>query len=240
MNNHKDRIEQKFPEIELLLCVEAGSRAWGFSSPDSDYGVRFIYRYKDRSKYLCLDEAQQVLNFTENNNGYQGWDIKKALRLASSSNASLYEWTNSPIVYYGKQEAFKTITASFSRYKLAMQYRGMAENVLQEAKDIKSLLHALRAIISVKYIYHDGMPPVLIQELLDSQKNETLKINAEKLIAHKVEGSQPTSELVDYFKNYIERQCQAYSFAFLSKHLPHDDLDENLDAIYRQLVGRCS
>jgi predicted nucleotidyltransferase len=35
-------IEEK-ENIKILHCVESGSRAWGFASPDSDYDVRFIY-----------------------------------------------------------------------------------------------------------------------------------------------------------------------------------------------------
>ena len=36
-----DEIEKR-ENIKILHCIESGSRAWGFASPDSDYDVRFI------------------------------------------------------------------------------------------------------------------------------------------------------------------------------------------------------
>lgn len=39
---HLQKIEVQY-NVKILYAVESGSRAWGFSSPDSDWDVRFIY-----------------------------------------------------------------------------------------------------------------------------------------------------------------------------------------------------
>ena len=82
----RDIIEQKLNEIEqaegvrILHAAESGSKAWGFASPDSDYDVRFVY-VRPKKDYL------------------RGWDLKKALRQFARGNATLFEWSGSPIVY---------------------------------------------------------------------------------------------------------------------------------------------
>lgn len=38
IQNKLKEIEQK-ENIKILHCIESGSRAWGFASPDSDYDV---------------------------------------------------------------------------------------------------------------------------------------------------------------------------------------------------------
>ena len=47
-------------DIRILHCVESGSRAWGFASPDSDYDARFIY-LRPPEYYLRLEKTRDVI-----------------------------------------------------------------------------------------------------------------------------------------------------------------------------------
>ena len=55
-------IEQEH-EIEIILAVESGSRAWGFESTDSDYDVRFIYRHPTEWYFQVLPKRDVVESF---------------------------------------------------------------------------------------------------------------------------------------------------------------------------------
>ena len=91
-------IEEK-EKIKILHCVESGSRAWGFASPDSDYDVRFIYA-RPKDYYLRLDKIRDVIECQlDDTFDINGWDISKALSLLHKSNPTLFEWNSSPIVY---------------------------------------------------------------------------------------------------------------------------------------------
>ena len=64
--------------IKILHCVESGSRAWGFASPDSDYDVRFIY-VRPKEFYLRLDKTREVIEWQlDDTLDINGWDVSKA------------------------------------------------------------------------------------------------------------------------------------------------------------------
>lgn len=101
----KEIMEGKLAEIEgkenvrILHAVESGSRAWGFASPDSDYDVRFIY-VRPVEHYLRLGKTRDVIEWQlDETLDINGWDLQKALRLLHSSNPTLFEWNNSPVIY---------------------------------------------------------------------------------------------------------------------------------------------
>ena len=97
LNQIIDTIKEKLIEIEkrenikILHCVESGSRAWGFSSPDSDYDVRFIY-VRPKEYYLRLDKTRDVIEWQlDETLDINGWDLQKMLRLLHGSNPTVFE-----------------------------------------------------------------------------------------------------------------------------------------------------
>lgn len=107
-------IEQR-ENVRILHCVESGSRAWGFASPDSDYDVRFLY-VRTAEDYLRLDKMRDVIEWQlDETLDISGWDLQKALRLLHSSNPTLFEWSASPLVYKTTPE-WARISAVASRF----------------------------------------------------------------------------------------------------------------------------
>ena len=92
---------EKSEDAAILLCVESGSRAWGFESSDSDYDVRFIYVRRPEA-YLSIDlesHRDVIERPIVDEIDLSGWDIRKALKLFQKSNPPLLEWLQSPLIY---------------------------------------------------------------------------------------------------------------------------------------------
>ena len=85
---HLREIEEQH-HIKILYVVESGSRAWGFSSPDSDWDVRFIYVHEPEWYFHIEEQKDTIEQMFPDETDMSGWDLKKALRLFKSSNPSL-------------------------------------------------------------------------------------------------------------------------------------------------------
>ncbi|HET9504436.1 MAG TPA: nucleotidyltransferase domain-containing protein [Hymenobacter sp.] len=156
--------------IQILYACESGSRAWGFPSPDSDYDVRFIYVHP-RDWYLGLDEGPDTLNFpVDDELDLAGWELRKTLRLLRGSNAALFEWLQSPIVYHEAPEfraqlapllplAFN-LKAGLHHY-LGQLRRGVEEDLVGEKVRLKRLFYALRSALAARWIREKHtLPPM--------------------------------------------------------------------------------
>ena len=156
--------------IRILYACESGSRAWGFPSPDSDFDVRFIYCHP-ADWYLTLDEGPDTLNFpVDDELDLAGWELRKALRLLRGSNASLFEWLQSPIIYHEaldfRARLAPLLPAAFNlkaglHHYLGQLRRGVEEDLIGDEVRLKRLFYALRSALAARWIrVRHEVPPM--------------------------------------------------------------------------------
>jgi len=194
----KQYIQTKLLELEkergikVLFACETGSRAWGFPSPDSDYDVRFIYMHLPEW-YVSLSEKKDSIQMMLDDGelDMSGWDIRKALRLANKSNASMIERMQSQMVYMSNpsfvNEMLEIIGQRYSPVATMYHYLSMAKKFSHELEGsgkLKTLFYALRSAMACKWIIsQDEMPPIDFKIMLDRLGlDESFKKNVSQLI----------------------------------------------------------
>ena len=216
-------IEEKLKEIErrenvkILHCIESGSRAWGFASPDSDYDVRFIY-VRPKEFYLRLDKTRDVIEWQlDDTLDINGWDIKKALQLLYKSNPTVFEWNASPIVYKttNQWETVASVIDNFFVAKseiyhyLSTAKRNKKEFLSGERVKFKKYFYVLRPLLACKWILERGThPPMLFKTLMDEYLDEEIKPDAEKLLDLKMNSpesaeGEPFARIDEYIDKTI-------------------------------------
>ncbi|BCB04321.1 nucleotidyltransferase domain-containing protein [Bacillus sp. KH172YL63] len=172
--------------ITILYAVEAGSRAWGYDNPESDYDVRFIY-IREMDHYLSLESDHDVIEVKPFDQiDMVGWDIQKALKLFHRSNPSLMEWLTPENVYLEKREMDelrKLIPNYYSQFTCAHHYASMAKRndaAFSESreKDVKRMIMTLRPLLAYEWILQkEVFPPNNVLTV----GSEVLKDDASKI-----------------------------------------------------------
>lgn len=247
-------IQEKLLEIEkkenviILLAVESGSRAWGFASPDSDYDVRFIY-IREQKEYLRLDEPKDIIEWQlDDVFDMNGWDLKKALLQFHRGNATLFEWSNSPVVYKKTamwEEIYERAKVYFSRKAAVYHYYGTAQSTYkgylqEETVKYKKYFYALRPLLACRYIEQYGqVPPVQFDNLLKMDLPEVLQEAIHTLLEVKVHTREkelhPHMPLIlNFIEEEIIRQKQ------LADHMEDDRRGEwgTLNAIFYDCLAK--
>lgn len=161
--------------IRIIYAAEAGSRVWGYSTPTSDHDVKFIFVHP-KNEYLKLSEPKDVITEKCEDIEFEGWDIKKALKLLYASNASLFEWCYSPIEYC-RNPIFDDFIAllgdCYDRRKVAYHYVKLSKKKIAEIgeKDNvspKDYLFAFRASVAAKWaVSRTDFPALNFETLMD-------------------------------------------------------------------------
>jgi predicted nucleotidyltransferase len=208
---------EKEKNIEILLAIESGSRAWSFASPDSDYDIRFIYRHQ-KDWYLSPWEKKDTIEFmTEDDLDGSGWDLKKVFQLLIKSNVPLLEHIYSHIFYVKNKDFLELMKPlaekAFSPVSVVFHYLSMSKKYLENCnKDevkLKDYFYCLRSTLACKWVIEkESFPPVNFHEMLELLPEEILeKVNI--FLKIKSENGEkyyhPNDwELYDYLKKEIE------------------------------------
>ena len=217
-------IEQR-EQVRIIWAVEAGSRAWGFSSPNSDYDVRFIY-VRDPKEYLRLEEIRDSIDAQQDDLlDMEGWDLRRVLRLVYRSTPEVHEWFASPTIYRSTPEGLelqKILPEYFSVKKCARNYLHTASLDFRtyfrddEVWQIK-YFYLLRQMLLANWLLEEGsMPPMLFEELvkrkLDEQwKDYILELIQEKRATSELGKAQRNKKLIDYIEQSISRMDEDVS-----------------------------
>jgi len=105
-----------------------------------------------------------------------GWDVRKAFGLIRKSNATPFEWSQSPIVYLERNEFSKTVLnlcrKYFRPYHSVNHYRGIAKNSykfdpITGTIKLKKLFYVLRPLLAAKWILDKKtVPPMDLPNLM--------------------------------------------------------------------------
>ena len=252
MENIETIICEKLNEIEtnknvrILHCVESGSRAWGFASPDSDYDVRFIY-VRPLEFYLKLEKTHDVIEWQlDDTLDINGWDLQKALRLLHSSNPTLFEWNQSPIVYKTTDEwqgISEIINNYFVQKSGLYHYLSTAKGNYREflrgdVVKLKKYFYVLRPLLACRWILKEQTPPpMLFSEMADACLEAELKPAVDDLVRRKMQtpeiGEGPR---IDVLNEYIESSIEEIDVIIKALPEEHKRGWEELDQMFVRII----
>ncbi len=101
---------EKNHDIHILYAVENGSRSKGLWHTESDFDIRFIFKF-NRS-LLNTSTGRDLLDIKDTIEGisedkyldWQGWCIDKTIKYLKMSDPSIIEWLYSDIIYVNTNE----------------------------------------------------------------------------------------------------------------------------------------
>ncbi len=217
-------IEQR-EQVRIIWAVEAGSRAWGFPSPNSDYDVRFIY-IRDKREYLRLEEIRDSMDAQQDDLlDIEGWDLRRVLRMVYRSTPEVHEWFASPTIYRSTPEAEemkKLLPEYFSVKKCARNYLHVASlDFRTYFRDDEVWLikyfYLLRQMLQAKWLLEEkSIPPMLFEELVrlkldDEWKDYILELLQKKKVTSELGKANRNKKLIEYIDQCISKMQEDVS-----------------------------
>lgn len=169
----------------MILLGLGGSYAYGTNNEKSDIDFRGI-TLPLPSDILGLTTFEQ---YEDAHTDTVIYSFNKTLLQFHRGNATLFEWSNSPVIYKKTkiwEEIYERSRIYFSEKAAVYHYYGTAKSTykgyLMDSKvKYKKYFYALRPLLACRYIeqYH-RVPPVLFEELLGRQKQKADEIKDDR------------------------------------------------------------
>jgi hypothetical protein len=234
--------------VRILMAIESGSRAWGFSSPNSDYDVRFIYvRKKEWYLSVDLEDKRDVIEYPITDEiDLNGWDVRKALKLFWKSNPTFVEWIKSPIIYINRgcfrEEARRLLPSVYSVEKGIYHYRSMAKSnyrgyLQKEMVPLKKYFYVLRPLFAIKWLEkHKSAAPIEFDKVLKLvTDNNVLDAIHALLEKKKVSEEKMLAPAIPVLSGYIESELDKLDKMCLKKIDREADLLQLNELFHRVL-----
>lgn len=249
-----DRIADEY-SVFLPLAIESGSRAWGFSSPDSDYDCRFVFvrRAVDHiTPWTSRDVIELPLVGDLDANG---WDLGKALRLLLKGNAVIVEWLRSPVVYRGKawfRDAFMEFAqVAASREAIGRHYLHLGERQRRvyfgdgTSVPQKKIFYALRPAATLRWLRlhpSEAVAPMHFPTLMDEcdppsdLQAEVAELMERKAVTREL-GASPLSPII---AGFIDEEFELAKVTFDNGRAPapSNEVAAAAQQFYRMVVER--
>jgi predicted nucleotidyltransferase len=245
---------ERAENIKILHAIESGSRAWGFPSQDSDFDIRFIY-VRPQKNYLSIDIPKDDINTPIVDDAVlnapfdlAGWDLRKTLKLLLRSNAIVYEWLLSPVLYVSECsfiEQLKSFYIESANLKaITYHYYSIANGLWQGGANankkltVKKYLYVIRPVLCLLYIKHQQLPPPMDIASLITGLTLTPSIieTLQQLIDTKLQLTEsqaiPTFPILDKLID----QCLSHRVEKVKVEFFDEELKQKADEIFRSYL----
>ncbi len=250
IEQHLTEIEREY-DVRILFAAESGSRAWGFSSPDSDWDVRFVYAHP-LEWYLTIEEDRDVIEvLTDDGFDAVGWDIRKALQLYRKTNPSMLEWFGSPIIYKDDGILRKALQSLlpyfFNKTRALYHYYHIATNhqsryLEKRGVKLKRYFYFLRALLACKWLMEKNTPPPApFEELVNSEVSDrTVRQEINHILALKRTSREHDKETVNEvlytYGQQLEEEVERFLGAYNPTKTIKNDMDKELNRLLYNII----
>lgn len=236
--------------ITILYAAEAGSKAWGYASADSDNDVHFIYMH-NLDYYLSLrDLKDNIMEKGEELNcpgaEFFGWDLRKTLRLLRNANPAIFEWFQSGIVYRDGMWATTLLSKLYdyfsvkrSGYHYIHQAKGNYLKYIKGKKTVKAkkYLCVLRPTLAAIWVAERrSIPPVRLPKLIEEILPHKLKTHVQVILEAKEQSTQAEVTHAGDLDKFLEDSFVRVVSILKAMPTAAETYWQELEALFRTIV----